>query len=136
MPANRRRAQPRGLRYGLPYYTRVKADTEYLISNPNAGPVTGRLSVFGKTCKIVKTVPLRLGSNCTTSINLRSIVPGHAGHAVLDVSEPVIVHLLYVWGAKRAVVTGGELAGVDSGERHGEQVANTRLQQQRAISDS
>lgn len=96
--------------YVLPYYTRGGSDTEYLISNPNASPLTGTLAVFGKRCEVARGIRFRLDSNCTRTIRIRAIVPENAGHSVIVVTGEVIGHLLYLRADDTAIV-GGELAG-------------------------
>lgn len=105
---------PRTIRaYSIPYFTRYGSDTEYLISNPNAGSLTADLSVFGKNCKVVKRLKFKLGPNCTRTVRIRAIVPDHAGHSVLLASLEPVVHLLY-YRRRDIAVVGGEQAGRDN----------------------
>jgi hypothetical protein len=111
--ADRLAIEKRARAYALPYYTRDGADTEYLISNPNPSHVSGVLAVFGKRCRIVKKLRVKLGPNCTQTFRIRSVVPEHAGHAILAVSAQIIGHILYMRRGD-GVVVGGELAGDDN----------------------
>lgn len=99
--------------YAIPYYTVAGADTEYLISNPNNQAVKVTLAVFGKNCRIIKTLQFSLKPNCTRTIRLRAISPDFAGHAVLVATLPLIGHILYLRQGDVAVV-GGELSGGDN----------------------
>jgi hypothetical protein len=98
--------------YALPYYTRQGIDTEFLISNPNMGVVTGTLIVFGRECRVVEKLRFDLGPNCTQSFFIRPIVPDHAGHVILVASLPVIPHTLY--HLEEQVVVGSALADRDN----------------------
>lgn len=99
--------------FALPYFTRNGGDTEYLISNPTASVVSGTLAVFGKSCKVVKKIDVKLKPNCTQSVRFQPIVPDQAGHAVLVADGKLVVHILYMSG-RGLVVEGGELAGSDN----------------------
>ena len=99
--------------YALPYYTRNGVDTEFLISNPNMSVVSGTLVVFGPECRIVKKLRIRLNPNCTQNFFIHPIVPDHAGHIILIVSLPVIVHILYNQQDDHVIV-GGALADRDN----------------------
>lgn len=100
--------------YALPYFTRLGGDTEYLISNPGAVPVQGSLTVYGPECRPVgEPVPIQLGPMCTVSVRIRAIAPDHAGHAVLDVSRPVVIGIFYLRRDEAAIV-GNALAGRDA----------------------
>lgn len=109
LPTTARGDGPQG--YALPYYTRLGSDTEYLICNPGPVPVQGSLTVYGPECRPVgEPVSVRLDPNCTQSVRLRPIVPDHAGHAILDVSRPVVVGIVYLREGD-ATVVGNALAG-------------------------
>lgn len=100
--------------YALPYYTRNGVDTEHLISNPNSSPVSVKLAVFGKECKLKKKLEFELKPNCTRSIRFRAIEPEYAGFCVVMVKEgELVIHLLYAREGDIAIV-GGELAGRDN----------------------
>jgi hypothetical protein len=100
--------------YALPYYTRDGGDTEYLISNPGPGSVTGSLLVFGPECRPVgEPIRIRVDPNCTQSVRVRPIVPEHAGHAILDVDRPLVISILYLRRDDLALV-GNALAGSDA----------------------
>jgi hypothetical protein len=106
-------ASPPRKAFALPYFTRNAGDTEYLISNPTTGTVTGTLAIFDKSCKIAKEIDVKLKPNCTQSIRFQPIVPDNAGHSVLIADGQLIVHILYLTG-RGLVVEGGELAGSDN----------------------
>jgi hypothetical protein len=99
--------------YAIPYCTFNGNDTEYLISNPNAGTISGTLHVFGQKCLPVKKIPIKLGPNCTRSLRLASIVHNHAGHCVLQVNATAVINILY-YRLKDMVLVGSEQAGRDS----------------------
>jgi hypothetical protein len=98
--------------YALPYYTRDGGDTEILVSNPGLAPVSGTLHVFGEDCRVVGRKAIRrLGPNCTQSFRIRPIQPDFAGHVVLVVSAPVLVHVVYLRRDDLAIV-GDSMTGV------------------------
>jgi hypothetical protein len=111
--AGRQRIPRTNTVYALPYYTHNGSDTEYLISNPNTNAQKAKLIFYGKKCQAKKTLSFTLKPNCTYNIKIRTIVPEHAGHAILIVVNPVVVHILYIRSGDFAVV-GGELAGTDN----------------------
>ena len=99
--------------YALPYYTRNGIDTEYLISNHSMSVVSGTLIVFGPECRVMERLQFDLLPDCTYNVFMRPIVPNHAGHIILVVSLPVVVHVMYNREEDRGIV-GDALADKDN----------------------
>lgn len=108
--------------YALPYCNLFDLETEYLISNPNQSDVLGELYIWGKkltqdSCMIVHAERIKLGPHCTQIFKIPSDIPtenrdqvtNYAGHAILIVSAPIIIHILYY--SPDRIVIGEELVG-------------------------